>query len=438
MAKTLFQGALIVSVDDSRPDFFTGDLLVENGCITRISEFPERIEFGQEVKVFAADRLILMPGMINTHGHAAMVLFRGFADDLPLKEWLEQKIWPAESNLNGDDIYWGTLLSIVEMIKGGTTTFADMYFFMNQVAEAVGESGLRAVLCRGLIGVGQNSDSSLQEAQQLYRDWHGRGAGRINITLGPHAPYTCPPEFLKKVISVAEKMQVPLQIHLSETAGEVESSVSLNGCSPVVLMDRSGLFEQRVTAAHCVHLDDADIEIMARKQVRVAHNPGSNLKLGSGVAPVHKMLAAGVKVALGTDGAASNNNLDMFEEMRLAALLAKGTCLEPTLIPAKTALKMATSFGADVLFLEKVGQLKEGCRADIIGISRDLPHAAPLHDPISHLVYSAKAADVRLVMVDGEIVLENGELLYLDEEKIKAEASRCAARLVGRGEKQLY
>ena len=434
MSNVLFAGAMIVPVDESRPGFFAGDILVEDGNILKISEFPERIAAKQEVKVIDAGRLILMPGMVNAHGHAAMVLFRGYADDLPLKEWLEQKIWPMEANLTNEDIYWGTLLSIVEMIKGGTTTFADMYFYMDQVAQAVGESGIRAVLCRGLIGAGENSAASLQEGEQFFRDWHGRGAGRINVTLGPHAPYTCPPEFLKKVISVAERLQLPLQIHLSETAGEVEACRQEYGCSPVVLMEQLGLFEQKVTAAHCVHLDDEDIQILARKQVRVAHNPGSNLKLGSGVAPVAKLLAAGVTVGIGTDGAASNNNLDMFEEMRLAALLAKGINRDPTLIPTDKALRMATAGGAAALFLEKTGQLKEGFRADIIGLSRELPHAVPLHDLPAHLLYSAGAADVRLVMVDGEIILEKGELLYLDEEKIKAEAAARAAKVTGRSE----
>lgn len=434
MGKILITGALIVPVDEKRPPFFNGDLLVKDGVIAEVSEYPGRIEAAADVRVIDGSGLILMPGMVNTHGHAAMVLFRGFADDLPLKQWLEQKIWPLEEHLTADDIYWGAMLSIVEMLKGGTTTFADMYFFMNQVAEAVGESGMRAVLTRGLVGVGDNSAASLQEGEQFYRDWHGRGAGRISVTLGPHAPYTCPPDFLKKVLAAAERLQVPLQIHLAETAGEVEASRQEHGCSPIQLMDRLGLFEYRVTAAHCVHLDNEDIKLLAQKQVGVAHNPGSNLKLGSGVAPVSKLLEAGVTVGLGTDGAASNNNLDMFEEMRLAALLAKGIQQDPTLLPAEKALQMATADGAEALFLEKLGRLKEGYKADIIGLRRDLPHLTPLHDPAAHLVYAAGAADVRLVMVDGEMLLENGEFLYLDEEKIKAEATRCAMRLTGRSE----
>jgi len=236
---------------------------------------------------------------------------------------------------------------------------------------------------------------------------------------------------LKKVIEAAERTGRPLQIHLAETAGEVEECRARYALTPVQLMEREGLFRHRVVAAHCVHLEAEDIRILAERKVGVAHNPGSNLKLGSGVAPLKHLLEAGVKVGLGTDGAASNNNLDLWEEMRLAALLAKGLEMDPTLVPAMTALKMATVYGAEVLSLEQVGQLRPGYKADLVGIRKVAPHLSPLHDPVAHLVYSASAADVQLVMVDGEILLEGGELTRLDEERIIYEASRCAARLTG-------
>ncbi|MGB4618275.1 MAG: amidohydrolase, partial [Dethiobacteria bacterium] len=288
-----------------------------------------------------------------------------------------------------------------------------------------------AVLSRGLIGLGEGAGDALKEGEKLIEDWHGRENGRINVNLGPHAPYTCPPEFLKKVIEAAERTGRPLQIHLAETAGEVEECRARYALTPVQLMEREGLFRHRVVAAHCVHLEAEDIRILAERKVGVAHNPGSNLKLGSGVAPLKHLLEAGVKVGLGTDGAASNNNLDLWEEMRLAALLAKGLEMDPTLVPAMTALKMATVYGAEVLSLEQVGQLRPGYKADLVGIRKVAPHLSPLHDPVAHLVYSASAADVQLVMVDGEILLEGGELTRLDEERIIYEASRCAARLTG-------
>lgn len=438
--RILIRGALIIPVDDLEPSFFRGDLVIEGGQIVAVQRPPARFGVpptGAEVKVEREDRiidgreLILMPGLVNAHGHAAMSLFRGYADDLPLMEWLEQKIWPAEANLNEDDVYWGTMLSITEMLKGGTTTFSDMYFFMDRVAEAVAESGIRAVLARGLIGK-EDSNEALADSERFISKWHGHAGGRIHTHLGPHAPYTCPPSFLHQIMESATRTGRPMQIHLAETAGEVEKSRAVHGCSPVQHLERLGFFQYPATAAHCVHLDENDIAILAAGKVGVVHNPGSNLKLGSGTAPVLKLLEAGIKVGLGTDGAASNNNLDMLEEMRLAALLPKGLSLDPTRMPALTALSMATIGGAEALYVPQVGRLKEGWRADIIGFKTSLPHLNPMFDPPAHLVYAAAAADVSLVIVDGRILVEAGRLTALDEEKIIAEASRRAYRLTGK------
>ncbi len=446
MAETiLIRGALIIPMDDTVPAFFRGDLLVDEGRIAAIRRMPDSpSESGARRQAASpagsrppvVDRtvdgreLVLMPGFVNAHGHAAMSLFRGYADDLPLMAWLEEKIWPAEANLDEEDVYWGTMLSIVEMLKGGTTTFSDMYFFMDRVAGAVAESGIRAVLARGLIGA-EGSDDALADSERFAGEWHGRADGRVNVHLGPHAPYTCPPAFLHRVMEVAARTGRPMQIHLAETVGEVERSLAEHGCSPVQHLKRLGFFQYPVTAAHCVHLDEADIATLAAGSIGVAHNPGSNLKLGSGVAPVLKMLEAGIKVGLGTDGAGSNNNLDLLEEMRLAALLAKGLSFDPTRMPALTALEMATAGGAEALFLPRVGRLKEGWCADVIGFKTDVPHLNPLFDPAAHIVYAAAAAGVSLVIVDGKILVEGGRLTGLDEEKIIAEASRRAYRLTG-------
>lgn len=434
MKKTLFYDALIGPLgEETAPVFLKGDLLVEGDRIAALARHPERLASDAVTKVVDARHLIIMPGLVNTHGHAAMSLLRSYADDLPLKEWLEQKIWPVEDRLTSEDVYWGTMLSIVEMLKSGTTTFADMYFFMDQVAEAVAESGIRAVLSRGLMDAASSGAEALREAEELYTRWHGGENGRISITLGPHAIYTCSADYLRKVMAVAERTEQQLQIHLSETAGEVENCYSQHGCSPVELLEKIGFFSYPVIAAHCVHLSDADIAILAEHGVGVAHNPGSNLKLGSGIAPLARLLAAGVKVGLGTDGPSSNNNLDMIEEMRLASLLAKGTAQDPTLVSAATALHLATAGGVAVLSLETVGRLEPGYKADLIGINYDQPHFYPLHDPLANLVYAARSADVEFVMVDGQFCVENGTLTRLDEEKIKAEASRCARRLTGKG-----
>jgi 5-methylthioadenosine/S-adenosylhomocysteine deaminase len=431
MGDLLIKDTLLVTVDEQRPDYFFGDILVKGDKIEKICEHPHKIDPGEAETVIDGSNLLVMPGLVNTHGHAAMTLFRSYADDLPLQEWLEDKIWPIEEHLTADDVYWGSMLAICEMLKGGTTTFKDMYFFMDKVAEAAAESGIRAFLSRGMVGFGDSAATGLREAEEFIRNWHGAEGGRINVTLGPHAPYTCPPPYLEKVIALAAKSGRPLQIHLSETKREVEESIDQHGASPIELVNRLGLFDHKVTAAHCVHVSDRDIEILAEKQVGVAHNPGSNLKLGSGVAPVAKMLEKGIKVGIGTDGASSNNNLDMFEELRLTSLLAKGMAMDPTLINAKTALRMATLTGAEALFLEGCGCLKEGWKADLIGLRLDVPHLTPMHDPTAQIVYAASASDVDLVLVDGRLLLEKGELKTIDEAKVRAEAARCAARLVG-------
>lgn len=430
MAGILIKNALLVPVDDQKPDFFYGDILIVNDCIEAIAVRPQKLDDSKVDQVINGENLIVMPGLVNTHGHAAMTLFRSYADDMPLKDWLEQKIWPIEEYLTADDVYWGTMLALAEMIKGGTTTFTDMYFFMDRVAEAAAESGIRAVLSRGLIGFGPTSESGLKETETFFEDWHDAENERIKIMLGPHAPYTCPPAFLRKVMDLAVKTGRPIQIHLSETRQEVEDSLKDHGFRPPKLLYDLGLFDFPVIAAHCVHLNEDDIEILAEKNVGVAHNPGSNLKLGSGIAPAARMLQSGITVGIGTDGASSNNNLDMIEEMRLAALLEKVISPDPIMIDALTALQMATAKGAEILFLKNTGRLREGWKADLIGLRCDRPHLTPMHNPLAHLVYASAAADVDLVMVDGRLLLERGELKTLDEEKIRYESARCAKRLV--------
>lgn len=429
MKKILIKNALIIALDEERPDHFYGDILTDSDQIEMIAEQPDFIDRSLSDRVIDGSNLIVMPGFVNTHGHAAMSLFRSYADDMPLKEWLEKKIWPIEALLEGDDIYWGTMLSIAEMIRGGTTTFTDMYFFMDRVAEAVAETGIRSVLSRGLVGL-NGGEQGLVETESFIKNWHGAENGRISVMLGPHAPYTCPPVYLKKVMDLAEKTKCPIQIHLSETRSEVEDCLNEHGLTPPKLLSDLGLLDFNVVAAHCVHLTDQDIDILSEKKVGVAHNPGSNLKLGSGIAPVRKMLSSGVKVGIGTDGASSNNNLDMIEEMRLAALLSKGYEMDPTLIDANKALQMATSMGAEVLNLSGIGILKEGYKADLIGLRHDRLHLTPMHDPQAHLVYASAAADVQMVIVDGKLLLDNGEFTTLDEAKIRSEASGKSYRLI--------
>lgn len=421
MESVLFKGAYVVGIG-------TADVGVRDGRIDLVGA-------GQEDKydrVFPAGNYALLPGLINTHGHAAMSLLRSVSDDLPLKQWLEEKIWPLEAKLSPDSVYWGTMLAIAEMIRGGTTTFTDMYFFEDEVARAVEETGIRAVLSRGLVALGPNFDQAMAETRDFVGTWQGRGDGRITTHVGPHAPYTCPPPHLARVLDLARELKVPLQIHLSESPGEVEDSFQQYGKSPVEVLEEAGMFELPVLAAHCVNLREKDIDILARHDVRVAHNPNSNLKLGSGIAPIPALLAKGVTIGLGTDGAASNNNLDMLEEVRLAALIHKGVHNDPTLVSAGQALEMATSMGARAVFLDKdIGRIQEGLKADLILIDLDKPHLTPRHNIDAHIVYSAQASDVSLVMVDGRILMEAGRLTTMDEERVMYEAARCAREMMG-------
>lgn len=385
---------------------------------------------------FAADEVIdgkgmlATAGMVNTHGHVSMTLLRSYADDMALMDWLENKIWPIEAKMNAKDIYWGAMLGIAEMLKSGTTCFADMYCFMDDVARAVAETGIRANLSRGLIGLAPDKDDKLAENTQLVKDWQGYDNGRIRITYGPHAPYTCPVEYLQKVIEAAQANNAEIQMHLCETKGEVENCIKEHGVTPIKLMDQLGMFEQGTIAAHCVYLTEDDMDIMAAKNVRVAHNPQSNLKLASGIAPVARMLEKGICVGLGTDGASSNNNLDMLEECRAAAMLHKTTTLNPLAVPAAQAWDMATVNGAKVLGFDELGKLSIGQQADIVLWNMHKPYWYPRHNKLSLLVYAANSSDADTVIVNGKVVLQNGSMTLFDEEKIYAEANLRAQKLL--------
>jgi len=398
-----------------------GNIAVSGNMIKHVGT--GRPDNWQPDTIIDGQRHLAIPGLINSHTHAAMSLFRSYADDMPLMDWLQNKIWPAEAKLRAEDVYWGTQFAIAEMLRTGTTTFADMYFFMDDVAQAVDESGIRAVLSRGLVGVTPNGLQSLEEGKAFFQQYHGAADGRITVMLGPHAPYTCPPEYLKQVIAAAQSLEAELHIHLSETAGEVEDCYKAHGKSPIALMEELGLFQCGVLAAHCVHLSDEDVAILARNQVRVAHNPGSNMKLASGIAPVPALLKAGVCVALGTDGAASNNNLDLLEEARLAALLHKAGSLDPLAVPAGQALQMATVNGAEALGLNRtVGSLQPGFQADIVLYSMADLEWYPRQEPISQLVYAARSSSVDTVIVNGRVLLTGGDTFTtLDMERIKFE-----------------
>lgn len=428
--KLIRNGTVWAADGDAGPAFQQGwDVFIAGSRIERagpgLADEPE----ARGAEVIDASGCLVIPGFVNAHTHAAMTLLRSYADDMPLQEWLTQKIWPVEARLEPDDIYWGTLLAIVEMVRAGVTAFGDMYFSMDRVARAVEESGVRAALAPGLFD-GEGWEAAFRESRRFAERHHGSAGGRIRAMFGPHSTYAAG-KGLPEVARAAREMGIAVHIHLSETKREVEESLAGHGGTPIQVAERSGLLEGEVVAAHCVHLSDADIELLARRGVRVVHNPTSNMKLGSGRAPVQRLIDAGVTVALGTDGAASNNNLDMLEEARLAAFLAKLEG-EPDALPAHAALEMATERGARALGFGDVGRIAPGWQADLVLIRADGPHWAPPHDLCANLIYSGQSADVETVLVAGEIIMERKAFRTLDVDRIIQEARRRGLDLVRR------
>lgn len=431
MADILIRGGHVVTMDPQRKIFEGGSVAIEGNKIVSVGkEFKEKADV-----VIDARGKVVLPGLINAHTHLSMTLLRGVADDMPLMEWLETKIWPVEKNLKPEDCYTGALLGCLEMIKSGTTCFADQYFHMDRVAQAVEESGIQGVLSYGIIELDdpKRRESELRAGEKLVKEWHGKAGGRVLTMFGPHGPHTCSSECLMKVKELAKKHRVGIHIHLSETKDEIKQVTEKYGKRPVEHLNSMGFLGPEVLAAHCIWLTDQEIKVLHERGVKPVHNPVSNMKLGSGVAPVPEMLAAGIPVALGTDGAASNNTLDMFNEMKFAALLNKAHKLDPRAIPAISALEMATVNGATALGLGKeLGSIEVGKRADLVLVSLKKPHLTPLHNVISHLVYSAVGGDVDTTIVDGKILMQGRRVLTLDEDKVLEDAQKSADDLLAR------
>lgn len=425
----LIKDAYILTMNERGDLLKNADILIEDDIIRHVGNIPGGIKAD---KIINASRKIVMPGLVNCHTHMAMSLFRNYADDLPLMEWLSQKIWPIEDKLTGEDVYWGTMLSIIESIKSGVTCFSDMYFNMDDTARASLESGIRARLACGMAGSDPEDNTRFDLTKRFFNDWNNKGEGRITVMAGPHAPYTCSPGFLKRVAQLAKEMGIGIHIHLSESEKETKDNYDQFGKSPIKHVCDLGIFDVPVTAAHCVHLSQEDMDILAEKNVSVIYNPGSNLKLGNGFTPILDLIKRGVNVALGTDGASSNNNVNMFEEINLAAIVNKGVKKDPTVIPAITALKMATINGAKALGLDReTGSLEEGKKADMIIIDLNKPHLHPIHDIVSSIVYSAQASDVETVIVNGKIIMENYDIKTIDVEKVYENIEKIITRLLG-------
>lgn len=430
MKKILIKNGLVLPMVSETPALEKCDILTEGGIIAQIG--PGLTEEGADRVVDAGGRVV-MPGLINCHSHAAMALFRGYSDDLRLMDWLSKKIWPAEARIRGEETYWGTMLATAEMIRSGTTTFADMYAFMEDVAAAVRDSGMRASLCQGLAFRDERSWSKrIKYTYRLFENWHGRADGRITAMVGPHAPYTVPPDRMKEVMELAAGLNAAVHTHLAETSEEVDQIREMYGKSPTRYLADLGLFDScRVLLAHAVHLTGEDISLLRGIKGGISHNPVSNMKLGCGVAPVVDLRGAGVAVGLGTDGAGSSSTLDMFQQIKTAAWLQKNHLGDPAAITAYDVLRMATVEGSRALGLGKeTGTLEEGKKADIIIIDIEKPHLYPHNDLWSLLAYSATGADVDTTIINGRIVMENRVLLSMNEKEVMKKTRECARRIL--------
>ena len=406
------------------------DLLIKNDLIDEIAdEIPE----DKADKIIDATDKILLPGLVNTHTHLSMTLFRGLADDLALDEWLNDNIWPVEANLNGYYCYIGALLGAVELIKSGTTTFSDMYFYMEDVAKAVDESGLRAVLSYGMIDFGdeEKRKAEIEENMNLFKNCNDTADGRIKVFFGPHSPYTASEELLKEVRRLADETGIGIHIHVSETQKEIDDVSAEKGLRPFEYLDSIGLLGPDVVCAHSVWLSDREIEIIKEKDVKISHNPCSNMKLASGIAPVSKLLENDICVAIGTDGASSNNNLDLIEELKTASLLQKVATLDPKVLTSDEAVAMGTINGARALGLDdEIGTVEVGKKADLILIDTNRANMVPDSSNLSsNIIYAANGSNVDTTICNGQILMENKELTTLDEQEIYQKAREAIDQL---------
>ena len=398
-----------------------------------ISEIADEIDESNADKIIDASGKILLPGFVNTHTHLSMTLFRGLADDLSLDSWLNDHIWPMEANLNGDYCYIGALLGAVELIKSGTTTFSDMYFYMEDVARAVDEAGIRAVLSYGMIDFGdaEKREAEIKENLQLFENCDGMADGRIKVFFGPHSPYTASEELLIKVRELADKYNMGIHIHVSETQKEINDVSQEKGLRPFEYLDKIGFLGPDVVAAHCVWLSDEEIEIIKKNGVKVSHNPCSNMKLASGISPVSKLIENDICVSIGTDGASSNNNLDLIEELKTASLLQKVSTLDPNVVNSHEAIAMGTIKGAEALGLsDEIGSIEVGKKADIILIDTNSANMVPDSSTLtSNIIYSANGSNVDTTICNGKILMENKKLTVLDEQEIYEKARKAIKNL---------
>ncbi len=432
-ADYMIHGDYLLTMADGEEPLTDGAAVVKGDKIIDVGNYTElATKYNAKHYIGGGFRLIL-PGLINTHTHAAMVYFRGIADDMPFRDWLEGYIWPAENRwLSAEFVSDAMELACLEMVRAGITTFCDMYFFEDAAAVIVKEIGMRAVLGRGVLDFpsvsAKTPDEYIESAEEYIKKWNGDEL--ISPSIAPHSPYACGPDTLKKAKKVADKYNAILHTHLSETEWEVNEIGKRYGRSPIDHLENIGVLDNNVLAAHCVWPSDSEMDLLARRKTGVSHCVDSNLKLASGFAPVVSMLDRGVKVCLGTDGAASNNDLDIIAEMGAAARLHKAAAGDPTALNAKQALRMATLSGAEALGLgDKTGSIEKGKQADILIVNMKKPHLLPIYDIFSHIVYSMRSSDVESVMINGEVVQDRGVLVKKSEDEIMDKAIRWNRRI---------
>jgi 5-methylthioadenosine/S-adenosylhomocysteine deaminase len=449
--EALIKNGTILTMNHERKVIRQGAIVIEGNMIVDVGKTSElERKYGRGYEKIDANGKIVMPGLINTHQHAAMSLLRGYADDLPLQEWLEKWIWPIEKHMTPHDIYVGALLTAAESIMGGTTTVNTMYHYTpgENEAKAFADAGLRGVIGHVCFSWRKNEDKNALE--DLTKNWHNKAEGLIRVSVDPHAPYTVDPEYMKELKTIRENLNskygpenAPIiwHIHAAETEDETAKiektfNTKLKG-GVIEYLDSLDVLNEYVVAAHCVALTDKDLEIMEKRKVKVSHNPVSNLKLASGISPVPKMLEKGVTVSLGTDSPCSNNTADMFEVMKTTAILHKGINKNPTVLSAGKILEMATTEGAKALSWEKeIGSIAKGKKADVIIINVAKPHLCPLYNETSHLVYAAKASDVETVIINGKIVMENRKIQTLSIENVMRMAEKAKNNLLKRVKSQ--
>lgn len=431
---TIIRNAMVLTMDAGFHFYRKGTVVIEDDQIAAIGKDEDIPARYKEAEIIEGSGKLVMPGIVNTHTHIPMTIFRGYADDLSLHEWLYDYIFPVESAfINAENVVAGAELAIAEMIRSGTTTFNDMYYFADDIARLADRTGIRAFLSEAIIDFpapnSPNPMKGLERGEMLMKKWNHHS--HITISSSAHSPYSCSKEYIVKARELADQYKVPFNIHVAETRREYDQSIEKHGLSPVAYLEDIGALSSRTIAAHGVHVDGGDINILARRGVSVAHNPECNMKLASGVAPVPQLLQAGVKVGLGTDGVASNNNMDMFEEMNSAAIIHKLNQKNPSVMDALSVVYMATLGGAKVLGAgHQIGSLEVGKKADILILDMDQPHSHPVYNIYSLLVYSMRGSDVDSVIIDGKMVMQNKKLLHVNEKEVFAKVDSIAEDVI--------